>query len=128
MFLNEDGWFVIAPHRYAGETIGTYATKAICGKYAYVNHERDISGTIKDSVVVAVNDNGTITGSVTGQWETHGKHGIQITISGTIYHGVALQQWDNGLKKPVMAISALSSKGTAIWASQLLSNTTPITK
>lgn len=119
MFLNEDGWFVLAPHRYAGETIGPCDAGSLCGTYAYIDHGSDISANVKDSSVVALNSDGTITGAVTGRWEPSGVCGIRITTDETAYSGVVLRQWDSGLARPTVAISALSSRGTAIWATQL---------
>ncbi len=125
MFLNEDGWFVIAPHRYAGETLGAYTAEALEGTYAFVNHGRDISATVKDSVPIAFHRDGTITGALAGRWKKQGEHGIRVTLDGTTWDGVALRQWDDGLKKPVMAITALSSQGSAIWATQISSSASP---
>ncbi len=119
MFLNEAGWFVIAPHRYAGETLAEYQPTDLGGTYAFVNHGRNISATVRDSVSVTIENDGTITGAVGGRWEKRGTHHIRLTLDGTVYEGVALRQWDDGLKKRVMAITALSAQGTAIWATRI---------
>lgn len=125
MFLNEDGWFVIAPHRYTGESLGAYTPESLEGTYALVNHGRDISPAMKDSVPIVLYRDGTITGALSGRWKKRKEHEIRLTLDGIEYKGVALRQWDDGLKKPVMAITALSSQGTAIWASQLDAGANP---
>ena len=120
MFINEDGWPVIAPHRYAGETKRRYSVQEVSGSYAYVNHGRDISANIKNSVRISLNNDGTISGSVNGRWELSGENYIRLTVNGTNYVGVVLQQWDAGLKKYVMTFSAISKNGNvAILGSQL---------
>jgi len=120
MFLNEDEWFVMAPHRYAGESAGPITVESIPGTYSYVDHGRDISSTVKNSEIVTLSRDGTITGAVTGTWEKRDDYGIRITIGGEIYNGVLLRQWDSGLKRTVMAVSVMSvSKGNSLWMSQL---------
>ncbi len=120
MFINEDGWPVVAPHRYGGETIGKYSLEDVSGDYAYVNHGKDINAAIKDSVKISLNKDGTISGGVSGKWQLNGDNGIRLTISGTNYTGVVLKQWDNGLKKFVMAFSALTQNGNvAAWGSRI---------
>lgn len=119
MFMNEDGWPVIAPQRYAGENLNETDMASIYGTYSFVNHGRDVSAQIKNSVVVTLNVDGTVTGGVNGQWERSGDNDVRLTVDGIVYTGVAAQQWDEGLGKRVMTISALSSAGTSVWASQL---------
>ena len=117
MFLNADGWFVVAPHRYTGETISEWNREAVAGEYAFVHHGLDITDTVKDTAPIALQADGAITGAVSGQWEKRDGANIRLTIDGVAYDGVALRQWDSGQRKRVMAITALSQEGTAVWAS-----------
>lgn len=120
MFINENGWPIIVPHRYAGEEIGSYAEEDIIGTYAFVNHGREISSEIKDSILIDLKSDGTISGNQSGKWVLDGDHNITLTINGTVYNGVVIEQWDNGLKKYMLAFTAFSEdKGTAIWGSQI---------
>ncbi|MDP4182888.1 MAG: family 43 glycosylhydrolase [Bacillota bacterium] len=120
MFINEDGWPIIAPQRYGGETIGQYTSSDVSGDYAFINHGTDISTVLKESVKISLNKDGTISGSVTGKWQLSGGNKIALTINGVNYSGVALQQWDNGLKKFVFSFSALMKNGNvAVWGSHL---------
>ena len=94
--------------------------ESIPGTYAYVDHGRDISGTIKNSQKVTLNRDGTISGAVTGTGEKRDDYRIRMTVGGTVYNGVALRQWDSGLGREVMAVSVMSvSKGNSIWMSRL---------
>lgn len=120
MFINSDGWPVIAPHRYAGETIGNYTPDKVSGDYAFINHGTDISANIKSSVKILLNKDGTISGYVNGKWQLSGDNKITLTINGISYNGVVLEQYDAGLKRFVMTFSALQSGGnSSIWGSQL---------
>lgn len=120
MFINEDGWPVMAPQRYAGETIGKYSANQVSGEYAFVNHGTDITANVKSSVRVSLNSDGTISGNVSGKWQLSGDNKITLTISGVTYKGVIIQQWDAGLKKYVITFSALAKGGNvSIWGSHL---------
>ncbi|MDP4098744.1 glycoside hydrolase family 43 protein [Paenibacillus sp. P96] len=118
VMMNEDGWPVIAPHRYAGETEASVQPKEIPGVYKYVNHGKDISADIKPSAAIALNKDGKVTGAVSGTWKKNNKNSITLTLNGTTYKGKLLRQWDNGAQSYVPTFSALSGDGTAVWGSQ----------
>ncbi len=119
MFINEDGWPVVAPHRYGGETITKYTAEEVSGDYAYINHGKEISATIKNSVKITLNSDGTISGNVNGKWQLSGENDIILTVNGVNYAGVVLKQWDSGLSKFVVTFSAIAKNGNvAIWGSK----------
>lgn len=118
MFLNEDGWFVMAPHRYSGETIGSYSVEEAAGAYKLINHGRDISADVKNSVVIELNADGSVTGALNGSWELSGEHNAMITIDEEVYRGVFLRQYDEFTKQNVMTFTVLSQEqGVALWGS-----------
>ncbi|WP_285855696.1 glycoside hydrolase family 43 protein [Paenibacillus camelliae] len=117
MFLNEDDWFVMAPHRYAGETIGTYTKEEAAGAYKLVNHGRDISAEVKNSIVVELQADGKITGELSGSWELSGEHNATLKIDDVIYRGVFLRQYDELTTQEVMTFSVLSEEGISLWGS-----------
>jgi len=126
LFLNQEGWLVMAPHRYAGETIGTYSEGDIIGTYQYINHGTriqenwdDANPMITESRTIELEADGAISGDVTGTWELTDNHYATITIDGEVFHGVFLEQWDNGLGKHVMAFTALSDGNVSIWGSRI---------
>jgi arabinan endo-1,5-alpha-L-arabinosidase len=120
MFINEDGWPVIAPHRYANETVRDYSVKEITGNYAYINHGTDISASLKNSVRITLDNGGKISGGATGNWELREGNIIRLTINGTNYTGVVLQQWDDSVKKYVMTFTALSrNSNVSIWGTRI---------
>lgn len=127
MFMNEDGWPVVAPHRYTGETIGKISESDVVGAYHYINHGKEITKEIKPSVYIKLEQGGKITGAVTGTWELDGDYYANLKVDElvndvpvqTTYKGIFIRQWDPTSNAYVMAFSALSGKGAAVWGSQL---------
>ncbi len=117
MFFNEDGWPVIAPHRYGGEEIESYSDDQVTGSYEFINHGKDISEFAKLAEPIELESNGKISGAITGEWELEGNQ-ITIDIDGTSYKGVFLSQWDSNSSEQEMAFSAMSDEGVTIWGSQ----------
>ena len=120
MFFNEDGWPVIAPYRYTGETAEAYSDKEVVGSYKWIDHGRAITAEMQTSVQVQLNKDGTLSGDVTGTWTRTGDNQIALEVDGKTYKGVLLKQWDEDGLKYVMTFTAVCSQtGTAIWGSGL---------
>lgn len=120
MFFNDDGWPVIAPYRYTGETIGAYDDSEVVGSYKWIDHGREITPEMQTSCNVELKKNGKITGDVTGTWSRSGVHDITLEVDGKTYSGVLLRQWDEDGQKDVMTFTAVCAEtGTAIWGSGL---------
>lgn len=117
MFLNEDGWFVVAPYRYVGETIGSYTEEDVIGAYKAINHGKDITADIKQSVNIVLQEDHTVIGDMNGTWELKDDYYLTLTIDGVDYKGVLLKQWDEFGLKNVMTFSVLSEEGISIWGS-----------
>lgn len=116
MYLNEDGWFVVSPYRYVGETIDEYNEKEIIGEYSFVNHGREIWEIVKDFVNIQLNKDGTITGDVEGTFEFKDGNKVDINIDGEIYKGVFVKQYDINRKSYTMTFTVMGSgNGTALW-------------
>lgn len=119
MFLNDEDWPVVAPHRYAQETIGSTVESDIAGDYKLINHDKAISGAVNTSVVIALRADHTVSGSITGTWALSGDTNATLTLGGTSYRGVFVRQWDDDNRVWVLAFTALSNSGVAIWGSKV---------
>lgn len=117
MFLNREGWLVVAPHRYAGETIGNYTSRDIVGDYRVILFPRKISPEITDAVAVTLNENGRVTGALEGTWTLSNGNYIVLKLGDVTYSGRVLRQWDDARQKPVFTFSALAGNGTPVWGS-----------
>jgi arabinan endo-1,5-alpha-L-arabinosidase len=121
MFMNADGWPVVAPYRYANETLAAVRSEFVVGDYLYVNHGKDITAAIKTSQTITLNGDGTITGAVSGTWRIVGSNQVEISLPGaSAYKGYLLSQWDETSKSYVMTFSASSREGIAIFGSRLI--------
>nr|PZN11428.1 MAG: arabinanase [Caldicoprobacter oshimai] len=115
LFMNQDDWPVVAPYRYTGETLEKIDRNAIPGEYRFINHGKDISKVLKKAVTISLNEDGTISGAVSGTWELVGDYYANITIDGHTYKGVFLHQWTEVTKTRDITFTALSDEGKTIW-------------
>ncbi|WP_088102162.1 LamG-like jellyroll fold domain-containing protein [Halalkalibacter urbisdiaboli] len=123
MFMNKDGWPVVAPYRYAGETLEKINRQDVIGEYQFINHGKDNSAEIKKSSFMRLNKDNTISGSVEGSWKKTGHSEAELTVDGVVYDGVFVHQWDPTSEQYVMAFTAVSDKGVSIWGTKLLEKT-----
>lgn len=119
LFMNEDGWPVIAPYRYTGEQLTKINRQDVIGEYKYINHGKDITSDIVTSELITLEKNNKISGAVSGKWKLMGHNTIELTIEGNTYSGVVLRQWDPTSEEIVMTFTALSKEGIAVWGSQM---------
>lgn len=119
MFINKDGWPVVAPYRYAGETLEEVHSEEIIGNYKFIIHGKDNSDTIKRSVSIRLNEDNSISGNISGTWELSGENEAEIVINGITYDGVFVRQWDPIARSFVMAFTAISEEGVTIWGSKV---------
>ncbi|MFP4283144.1 MAG: glycoside hydrolase family 43 protein [Opitutales bacterium] len=125
MWFNEDGWPVMAPHRYAGETQGSYTESEIVGRYKFINHGTDTPGPatpetveVKTSTVVELLADGSLSGA-TGNWFMPDDQNIRLTIDGVTYRGVVAEFWDSDQGLWVHGFTAASATNVAVWGSKV---------
>ncbi|MFD1887062.1 LamG-like jellyroll fold domain-containing protein [Paenibacillus wenxiniae] len=120
MFMNADGWLTVAPYRYAGEQNPQAKVSAndIPGDYQWITQDKHISADIHKAVSATLNEDGTITGDVTGTWKLQDRNTARLTIGGNTYTGVFLHEINADSGKTVLTLTALSTDGTSVWGSQ----------
>ncbi len=123
MFMNKDGWPVVAPYRYTGETLDKVNRQDLIGDYKFINQGKEYSAAIHKSVFIRLNEDGTITGEVTGTWKKTSHNIAELTIDGHIYNGVFVREYDPVSKTNVMTFTALSNEGISVWGSKLENKT-----
>lgn len=119
MFVTEDDWVVVAPQRYAEETIRAYRLDEVIGEYKYINHGKDISSVLRQSELITLASDGTVSGAVNGTWELIGDNQVRLVINNEMHRGVFLRQWDDDNAAWLMTFTVLSGDGTAVWGSKV---------
>ncbi|MCA0755805.1 glycoside hydrolase family 43 protein [Paenibacillus sp. N4] len=117
-FLNEEGWPVVAPFRYAGETLRKAEKDAVAGDYELVNHGKDISAELKESAAIRLEPDGTVTGAASGEWALTGEAGLRLTVDGDTYDGYWLRSWDYAAGAWTVTFTVLSKKGVSLWGAR----------
>lgn len=115
MYMNEDGWPVVSPVRYGGETAQPVEAAEQSGLYKVLLHERDINRKEHVSQLATLEADGTVTGSLTGAWNCQDGRNVTLTLEGKAYHGVMHTAWDSNQEAWVTMFSALDEEGAALW-------------
>ncbi len=118
MMMNEDGWPVVLPQRYAGEAKEPVAEELRPGVYKVILHGRDINKTEHSSVTARLNADGTVSGDLTGTWECPDGSLFRCELDGVSYTGVMNLAWDNREKAWVPCFTALDAAGAALWGTR----------
>lgn len=122
MYFNSEGWPVVAPYEYSGDEISDsgYDVTDIAGDYEFINHGSDTSKTIHGYINIKLNEDGTVSGAVSGTWEQDADSAhASFVINGQRYDGVFLAAQDEtGKEKKVMSFTAVGSNNQTIWGVQ----------
>jgi arabinan endo-1,5-alpha-L-arabinosidase len=117
MFINADGWPVVAPHRYVTQQTNRPETT---GDYKLINHGKAISPDIRTSQFFSLLANGSIAGEMSGQWDQSGANFITLDIDGIgSFRGVLSMGWNEAAEASVLTFSATSDEGVSIWGTRL---------
>ncbi|WP_304441263.1 glycoside hydrolase family 43 protein [Cellulosilyticum sp. I15G10I2] len=122
MFFNKDGWPVVVPHRFAGESLSAYRSDEILGTYKFISHGKDISGEIKKSQDIILEKRGKVTGAIEGKWKKTKNNEIELTLDGSVYKGYFIRAWDQDVQAEVMCFTAVSKDGVTVWGSKSVIN------
>lgn len=121
MFTNADGWPVVAPYRYSGETNTLASVKAsdVTGDYRWIQQTKKISADIVNDVSVTLKADGTLGGAVSGTWKLEDAQNVTITTGGQTYKGVFLRQTHPVSGAQTLTLSALSKDGVGVWGTKI---------
>lgn len=120
MYINKEGWPVVSPYRYAGETLAKVSEEMVVGDYQFIDHGNDSSAAIKNTQYIRLNKDRTISGELQGTWQKKGTADAILTIDGVKYTGVFVKDWNPVTKQYNMTFTALSTNGTMGWGSRLV--------
>lgn len=118
MFLNDEDWPVVSPHRYAGETRTAASPEQVPGDYKVILHLRDINGKPHTSKAVTLCPDGSVTGDLAGNWHSEDGLTMHITLADITYTGVFTQALDSTQFKWTLCFTAMDSQGASVWGSR----------
>ena len=93
--MNEDGWPVVLPWRYAGEMPEAVPAEDRAGTYKVVLHGRDINKTEHSSRLVTLNADGSVAGDLSGTWSCPDGQTFTCVLDGVTFHGVMTTALDS---------------------------------
>ena len=117
MFMNEAGWPVVLPQRYAGEEREAAPPEKRTGLYKVILHGRDINKTEHVSQTVTLMENGQVTGDLQGKWQCDENGFFHCELDGVSYTGVMTRALDSKENVWVTCFTALDETGAALWGS-----------
>ncbi len=120
LFMNAEGWYVMAPFETGTEDVPEegYRMEDVSGTYYFLDHGLDVGATIHDASACDFLD-GNITGLEEGYtYElTEGTNQIRLKKGDIVYEGVVFDMTDEA-GNPVRCISASGNDNHTIWVVQ----------
>ncbi|MCW8126295.1 LamG-like jellyroll fold domain-containing protein [Microbulbifer halophilus] len=126
MYVNADGWLVASPHRYApieGDNI--VDSGDLVGDYKFIDHGRDINRDAKQTRYIHLNEDGSIGGEISGEYQLFEEEPRRIDLTLEIdgnsksYRGVMQWQWNSAAGELVPIFTALNGEGESVWGSRM---------
>lgn len=121
MFMNEDGWPVVAPYRYMGSVMPRdgYTREEVTGTYQVINHGNKTGEgkSVKLSNSLTLYEDGSVKGAEEGTWSINGKY-CTLNLKDGVYKGVFFKQ-KNELNETVMTFTVTGGENTSIWGSMI---------
>jgi len=116
MFLNEDGWFIVAPFRFDGAPQRSFTPEHVPGSWKLINHGQEINYVSTQSVTVNLTADGLVYGAKDGYWRL-ADDGVtfNITVDEVAYNGRLLRSYASDQGQWVMSFTAMSSEGISLW-------------
>lgn len=119
VFINEEGWPVLAPYTTKGETISEsgYDKEEVVGTWYFINQGKKINADIAVAEKISLNEDGTVSGAITGSWEMKdGTCYMTLTYDNVTYSGVFCRMQDEA-GTDVMTFSAVG-ENQSIWGAK----------
>lgn len=119
LFMNQEGWPVMAPYTTKGETISDtgYDKEDVIGTYFFLNQGTEINAEISVATLIELQEDGTVTGSIEGTWKVvEGTSYMYLTYDDIEYSGVFCKMQDE-TGTDVMTFSAVGAN-QSIWGAK----------
>ncbi|SEI98327.1 glycoside hydrolase family 43 protein [Demequina mangrovi] len=118
LYMNEDGWPVLSPARYAGESLTEVSTDEAAGTYQVVLFDKVISPLVPTSVETTFAEDGTVSGGIEGTWELGDDAAVTVTAGDATYSGVLAPVWNPTAEAWTWGLTVVSEQGVPLWGRQ----------
>ncbi|QOS77335.1 arabinan endo-1,5-alpha-L-arabinosidase [Paenibacillus sp. JNUCC31] len=125
MLWTKDGWPVVSPERYAGETAQDIPKSLIAGEWEGIALDPSVDGQVQ-AVPYELESNGQIkSGKGSGKWTFDGKQTLTLEWKESPWGGDSTEElkllpsWDWERSQPALVVTGLSDRGIAVWGKQI---------
>ena len=119
MEMTEDGWPVVLPTRYAGETVTKIKRADVAGDWQVVDLGKDITAEAALPETVRFDKNGRLSGALVGSWKLTGHDRAELTTAEGTLEGVFARGWDETTQEWTTTFSVLTDNGASLWGRQV---------
>lgn len=132
LYWTTDGWPIASPQRYAGVSNEEVQNSEIAGSYEFIDFnynvvpgyaEEQISPDFQESILIELNENGTINNSNDYTWEY--EDGILKIFYDSISYELLIfrgRDWENDIESTLLFSGLNPSNGYAVWGKKLIKN------
>ena len=117
-----DGWPMVMPEPYAGESLQTIPRESIPGNYEWITLTPSIPQSVLGSALCTIRDDGgmRVASYSRAQWTMTGSHTIRIDMGGGYaVDAVLMTVWDAERGKATLAFTGIRSDGVCVWAKKI---------
>lgn len=124
LFTTENGYLVAAPFEYStSDNVAEsgYSLNSIAGTYEVLLQENTNNTALEYNKPkkVSLNNDGTVSGDITGTWETQaGSPFISFTIGGILYEGTFVEQNMEGTNVKTLCFTAAGNNDICLWGAK----------
>lgn len=125
MLWTKDGWPVVSPERYAGETAQDIPKSMIAGEWEGMALDPSVDGQIQ-AVPYTLTSNGKIKSEKgSGTWAFDDKQTLTLKWKESPWGGASTEElqllpsWDWERSQPALVVTGLDDHGMAVWGKQI---------
>lgn len=117
---SEDGWPLVSPSMYAGETLQKIDKNRIPGTYERIRFENNPKSNVTASVKMYFKDDSTcMIDDTIGKWRLEGDNTLIVEYGSITEKYTVIPSWDWENWKPTLAVTGIDNKGICIWGKKV---------
>ncbi len=121
MLWTDDGWPILNPMCYAGETIQPFAPEAAAGVYERMTLSPEVpQGVCHSGMMVLSRDKTAQAASLQGHWEFSGGNRLTVQFGPITEEYTMVPAWDWDRWEPTIAITGKNNRGICLWGKKHL--------